>query len=415
MPENVCIYFSDTGGGHRSAADAVEAAIRSLLDSRSEKPDVSIIKEAVAEKSHPVNRKFVEFYNYLLRHHQPLMKYYYWLLHAIRPETGLNLCLTEDYFCQLLSRHAPRVIVSVHPMINHGIAHAMNKLGLQGQVKLVVVVTDPNADLWRAWACQGADLVIVPNYIVANRLEEFGVDPERISVLGMPIHPNFVQPPVVPRRQFLGHLGLSAETLTVCINAGWAGGGNMLSIYRQLARVKRPLQALFLCGHNTDLYNQAMAAAAESDVPTAVLPFHDCMSDLMSAVDVMVTKAGGLTTYQAVARRLPLVFDVLTPPMPQERGTIDMLVDQKMASAIHRAEDIVELIDNFQPNPLRAQQQLPSAYDLNLTDVAPFDIAACVLELCSPPVVLRQPEPTEDAICDWQPRSLARKTAGGQI
>jgi hypothetical protein len=60
MTRNICIYFSDTGGGHRSAADAVEAGIRELLARCPDASDVNIIKETIAEKSHPVNRKFVE-------------------------------------------------------------------------------------------------------------------------------------------------------------------------------------------------------------------------------------------------------------------------------------------------------------------------------------------------------------------
>src|SRR5438309_2174254 len=60
MHQNVCIYFSDTGGGHRSAADAIEASLRKLLAQSFHMTDVLIIKDTVAEKSHVINRFFVE-------------------------------------------------------------------------------------------------------------------------------------------------------------------------------------------------------------------------------------------------------------------------------------------------------------------------------------------------------------------
>lgn len=397
MQQNVCIYFSDTGGGHRSAADAIEAAMLEALRKADESANVTIIKDTVAEKSHPLNRFFVEMYNYLLRHQQPLMKYYYWLLHVLRPESGLNLALTQKYFANLFTSNTPNVVVSVHPMTSHCTAHGLKITGLKKSVKLIVVVTDPNADLWRAWACPDADLIIAPNDIVKNKLIEWGIEPDKVEVLGMPVHPDFIAAPTISREDFLSHLGLAPQTLTVCINAGWAGGGNMLKIYRALSAVKRPIQCVVLCGHNSALYENAMAAAAESEIPTAVLPFHDRMSDLMASVDLMVTKGGGLTTFQAIARRLPIIFDGLTEPMPQERGTVEMLTSQNIARTINVPQEIVDIIESFEHCPDRSNVKLPDAYNLPLTDSAPRNIAERVLAACAPPVIL-QPEPKEGTI-----------------
>ena len=395
MNHNVCIYFSDTGGGHRSAAEALEAGIRTLVDESVEKPEITIIKDSIAEKTHPINRRFVELYNYLLRHHQPLMKYYYWFLHLVRPESGFNYALSAKYLKMLLQRDKPSVVVSAHPMISHVLAHAMKQIGIKDRVKLVVVVTDPNADLWKAWACPDADMIVAPNDLAKERLVAWGVAEDKVQTLGMPVHPDFLRAPSIGRRAFLNHLGLSPDLLTICINAGWAGGGNMLKIYQALSKVKRPIQAIFLCGHNQLLYEKAMELAAESDVPTAVLPFHDCMPDLMSAVDMMITKAGGLTTYQAVARRLPLAFDVLTEPMPQEKGTISMLVEQKVASAIHEPEDIIAIVDSLEVVAERATHPLPTNHQLNLTDSGVYEMSKRILEMIIPPVVITPAEPTE--------------------
>jgi len=392
MSQNICIYFSDTGGGHRSAADALEAGIRELLDRCPDKPDITIIKDPVAEKSHPINRRFVELYNYLLRYHQPMMKYYYWLLHTIRPESGLNLALTSKFFCHTLLKQAPSVVISVHPMINHCVAQAMQITGLAGKVKLVSVITDPNADLWRAWACNDCDLLIAPNDVVRDKLLGWGVEDRKIEVLGMSINPAFIKPPTIDRQSFLTHLGLSSEVLTICMNAGWAGGGNMLKIYKSLAQVKRPVQVIFLCGHNTALYEQAMAAAAESDIPTAVLPFHDKMSDLMSAVDLMITKAGGLTTFEALARRLPLAIDMLTDPMPQERGTVEMLLEQKLARGVQVPDDIIAIVETLLPALNRADVKLPSKHNFDLTDTAVYIAAEKVLNMCGVKVPPALPE-----------------------
>ena len=71
------------------------------------------------------------------------------------------------------------------------------------------------------------------------------------------------------------------------------------------------------------------------------------MADLMNAVDVMVTKAGGLTTFEALARRLPLVLDRTIEPMPQEALTLEMLVKAGVSEELNNPDDIVDIIDEM--------------------------------------------------------------------
>lgn len=340
--------------------------------------------DTIAERSHPVNQFFVDLYNFLLRHHQDWMKYYYWFLNVTKPnDSPLGYLLAKPFLHKLLEKEPPSVMVSVHPMLNHYLARSRADLGLSDRVKLIVVVTDPNKELWKGWACEDADLTIVPNDLARDQLIEWGVAPERIRVMGMPVHPEFLRAPVKSKKDFLTSVGLDPDILTVCINSGWAGGGNMMKIYDKLALVKRPLQALFLCGHNNALCEQAQAAADSSPVKTRVLPFYDSMAVVMNACDLMVTKAGGLTTFEAIARRLPIAFDTITEPMPQERGTIDILLEQGLAHAVRNPEDIVPIVESLQLATDREQQPLPVAHSLDQTHAA-YNIATLILSACEP-------------------------------
>ncbi len=76
---NICLFFSNTGGGHRSATEAVAAGIRSLSNDQF---NINIC-DNIIEKSHFSNRVIVEFYNFLLRYDQSFMKYYYWLIQQL--------------------------------------------------------------------------------------------------------------------------------------------------------------------------------------------------------------------------------------------------------------------------------------------------------------------------------------------
>lgn len=385
MPKfRISLCFSDTGGGHRSAVEAIDAGIKEVAASHSTVDNFEITLENIVEKTHPINRFFVDLYNFLLRHNQAAMKYYYWFIEAFKPNNSeIGFMLARRTLHDFVERVQPQVIVSVHPMSSHYLARTLRETDEFGKIKLITVVTDPNQDLWRGWACPEADLTIVPNDLVKDQLTKWQVAEEKIRVIGMPVHPDFCKPPTTSRGDFLHHLGLSSDLITVCINAGWAGGGNMLSIYRHLSRVKKAWQAVFICGHNSALYERATREAEQANMPTAVLPFHDRMSDLMGAVDLMVTKAGGLTTFEAIARKLPLALDVISEPMPQELGTVRMLVDQGLAYSIEKADDIVAVMESLISRESRFSLQVPAVHSLDRSD-AVYEIARTVMSFVDP-------------------------------
>jgi UDP-N-acetylglucosamine:LPS N-acetylglucosamine transferase len=386
----IALCFSDTGGGHRSAVEAIETGIHEVAASDARGHQFEIVTENIVENTHPLNRRFVDFYNYLLRHNQQAMQFYYWFINVLKPndsEFGYRLC--APYLEKFLIDTEPNVVVSVHPMSNQFIARAMQETKLNQSSKLVTVVTDPNGDFWRGWACPSADLTIVPNELGREQLIAWGVPADRVRTLGMAVHPDFLKPPTTSKEEFRHHLGLHRDRLTVCINAGWAGGGNMMAIYRQLSQVPRPIQVVFLCGHNRSLYEKAKRAARKSDIPTAVLPFHDKMSDLMSAVDLMVTKSGGLTTFEAIAKRVPLALDMLTTPMPQELGTAKMLIQHGLAQGIESVQDVSKIVEELVPCSDRSLVKLPTALCLDRAG-AIFDIVRSIMSYCDP---LYQPNP----------------------
>ncbi len=63
----------------------------------------------------------------------------------------------------------------------------------------------------------------------------------------------------------------------------------------------------------------------------------------MSAANVMISKLGGLTTFEAFASRLPIIADTTTRPMPQESRR-KFIVQRGAGVLLERATDIVPMI-----------------------------------------------------------------------
>jgi len=59
---------------------------------------------------------------------------------------------------------------------------------------------------------------------------------------------------------------------------------------------------------------------------------------------VMISKLGGLTTFEAFACRLPIIADVITGPMPQEAGAANLIVRRGAGVLLRRATDVVPVI-----------------------------------------------------------------------
>jgi UDP-N-acetylglucosamine:LPS N-acetylglucosamine transferase len=291
----------------------------------------------------------------LLRHHQPLMKYYYAAIERFKPnESNLIYRLGVNYLRQLFERFCPQVVISVHPMTQHLFARVMKELGLLDTIPLVTVVTDPCYGFWRGWACEDVSLYLVATEEAQQQLIDFGISPEKIKICGIPIHPKFHYEQEEERITARTELGLDPEKFTLFVNAGWIGGGNIPRIFERIIDEGRQLentQAIFLAGRNQELQNEAARLARRAVFPIKIIGYTDAMEKLMQAADVMVSKLGGLTTFEALASRLPIIADVTTPPMPQESQTANLLVRHKAGLLLERVHDVVPIVRRLVANP----------------------------------------------------------------
>jgi UDP-N-acetylglucosamine:LPS N-acetylglucosamine transferase len=58
----------------------------------------------------------------------------------------------------------------------------------------------------------------------------------------------------------------------------------------------------------------------------------------------MISKLGGLTTFEALACHVPIIADAITAPMPQEAGAGNMIVKRGAGVMLKSAADIVPVV-----------------------------------------------------------------------
>ena len=374
----ILIISSDTGGGHRSAAAAIVAGVQKFLDSESYA--VRVVR--AVEESHHLADKLVRLYNWILRNRQHWMKYYYWIINRIRPDTRQffhKRCV--GYVRNLFERWCPHIVVSVHPLTQHIFGRVLKELNLADRVPLVSVVTDPCYGFWRGWACDAVTLYLVASEDARRQLIDYGVAPERIKISGMPVHPKFSYPGEEAAQAARRALGLDPEKFTVFVNAGWIGGGNIPQIFGELVRGELDVQAIFLAGKNEDLRVAAESMAIEAPFPVKVIGYSDEIEKLMSAANVMISKLGGLTTFEALACRVPIIADVITDPMPQEAGTAKLIAQRGAGVMLNRASDVVNVVRRMMEDEVHYSRMRAATANLALPNSTRYiveEIAALI-------------------------------------
>lgn len=359
----ILIISSDTGGGHRSAAQALAVGLQRFWHGGS----IAVKIVRAVEESHHITQKLVSVYNWVLRNRQSWMKYLFWVVNKVRPETREffhKRCIV--YVRGQFEKWCPHIVVSVHPLTQHIFGRILRELNLTSQIPLVTIVTDPCYGFWKGWACDDVSLYLVANDDARRQLLDYGVAAEKIRISGLPLHPKFREVTEIDAQDARRAFGLDPEKFTVFVNAGWIGGGNIPAIFKELVRGELDVQAIFLAGKNEELRLEAEEIARGAKFPVKVIGYSDDVEKLMQSANVMISKLGGLTTFEALACRLPIIADITTPPMPQEAGTVRLISNRGAGILLERSTDIVPTIRSLVNDTDRCQRMRDAAGDLSV-------------------------------------------------
>jgi processive 1,2-diacylglycerol beta-glucosyltransferase len=237
---------------------------------------------------------------------------------------------------------------------------------------LWVQVTD--FDVHALWVHPHVDRYCVANEEVAFRLADRGVPRERISVTGIPVMPQFSAS--LDRAACAGELGIASDRFTVLMMAGGAGVGGLDELAERLLRLPAGIQLVALAGRNADLLKRLLALAKREPGRLFPLGFTTTVERVMTAADLVVTKPGGLSASECLAKHKPML---LVSPIPgQEERNADYLLE---AGAAIKATDGATLL--FKAGRLLADPSRLSAMSAAAARIARPHAAAEVVALLS--------------------------------
>ncbi len=373
MTKRAMFLISDTGGGHRSAANAITAALDEIQTPHAFEHRV---EDVAAHCSFPLTQLGLG-YSMALRYAPPVYGALYYATNGRRRYKALiRFCepLYRERLRDLFISYQPDVIISVHPLLNHAALRARADAHMQ-HVPIVTVITDLGK-VHESWLVADADAVVVPAREVYQRALSRGVSPARLRLLGHPIHPKF-DDVTGTAAELRAQLDLPTDGLIVMLMAGGEGGGKLLSTALALARARLPVQLVVVCGRNEHLQQKLSEMSKGLPTPMHVLGFTDKIPEYFRAADLLVTKAGPGTLAEANAAQLPVIVYDYVPG--QERGNVDFVRHNGLGEvAIGSASQVVEAVRSM----IRTPERL-AAIRHNQEIVAPRRSSRRIAELIS--------------------------------
>jgi processive 1,2-diacylglycerol beta-glucosyltransferase len=374
MGQRILILSASVGAGHLRAAQAVELAARIVA------PGAEVRNIDVLTLTNAAFRKvYGEAYLDLVNKAPHVLGFFYDHMDKARSPRDqrdrLRLLVEKlnlRSLCEILEGEAWDVIINTHFMPAEIIA-SMKKKGTIRTPQMTVTTDFETHRLWVNLPCEHFTTATDEG---AAYLAHRGVPESTISVTGIPIHPVFAEEKSASacrKRQ-----GIEGGRPVLLQMAGGFGVGPVQEIFEAITSVKTPVELVVVAGKNAKLKAKLEGVKVPARHRVKVLGFTDQMDELMAAADVVISKPGGLTTSEALARGCAMV--VVNPIPGQESRNSDFLLENGCAIKINNLPTLGMKLEKLLGDDQKLASLKANAKKCGKPRAA-FDVVAKAMEL----------------------------------
>lgn len=343
---HIVFLFADTGGGHRSAAEAIIEALNLEYPGQLTVEMVDFFKDYappplnLAGPTYPAMSKMTTMWEWMFKGSDDpeTMRMVYT---ALWPYIRLPLY-------RLIKKHPCDMFVAVHPLVNNPMLRGLKKKKVS--VPYMIVVTDL-VSTHAAWFTNEASLVIVPTRQAATRAELVGMKKEKLKVIGLPVADRFCQP-LGNRRALRSELGWADNKPVVLLVGGGEGMGPLDKVAIEVDKARLDCTLVVVTGKNKRMKKRLDKRVW--NVPAHVYAFVSEMPKFMRAADILVTKAGPGTISEGFIAGLPIILYHRVPG--QEEGNVSYVVDEGAGVWAPNVEDIIATLTDWITHPEKRQK-----------------------------------------------------------
>lgn len=236
---------------------------------------------------------------------------------------------------------------------------------------LVGIVTD--FTIHPFWESTELDYYVTADAMLENQLRKKGISSERMLPFGIPIKKSFSEK--MPKDEARRELGISDKT-TILLMMGSMGFGNIAKDMKAIDEFDADFQVLCVCGNNEKTRREIEGTTWNKTViPYGFVQNVDVMMD---AADFIITKPGGLTTSEFLAKNLPAV--IMNPIPGQEYRNTEFLVNNGAAIMVTDTFSLDEALFELLKSPWRLELLKKSVEQLAKPD-STRDVCEFIIKL----------------------------------
>jgi len=302
--KRVRVVTSSTGAGHTRVAEALAEA---LTRRHGAGVDVHTVDVMAGHAPFPINHAPALGAAWTERAHRS----YGWGFRATNGRARAAFLLralwprVRGTVYRLFTEEPADVVVSTYSLVNHFLVWGRRDLGLG--TPIVTVVTDP-LEAHRVWLAPGVDRALVGSEAVRASAVDCGLAPGAVRITGLPVDPAFTER-LMGRADARSVLGWDPHRPVLLLVGGGDGIGSLDRMAAALDAGLDGVQLAVITARNRRLYRRLRAGTWRN--PMHVHGFVDHateMSVIMSAADILVTKAGPGTLHDAYLAGLPVIL-----------------------------------------------------------------------------------------------------------
>jgi processive 1,2-diacylglycerol beta-glucosyltransferase len=329
MESRILVLTAAYGEGHNAAARALAAAFNE------DAPDSAVVVDIFALTCPRLNAVVRRAYLAAINGTPRLWKRMYaWMDRPGFLRGGARLMGAQLRGLEaVIERERPAAICSTFPAY----AVLLQKLAAEGRLRAphFNVVTD-SISINSVWWRPGCDGWFVPNEDTAEVMRAAGVDPSRVHVSGFPVTDYFRKNEgKVPRPDLAA--GAAPRVLYI-INSGTRNAETTARLLLE----QEEWEVTCTVGRNEPLRHALCARARGRRRRAEILGWTDQIPHFLMAHHVVVSKAGGATTQEAVAALCPMVVNQVVPG--QEEGNCELLLRHGAGAFAGSPEEVVETL-----------------------------------------------------------------------
>ncbi|WP_248929934.1 MGDG synthase family glycosyltransferase [Paenibacillus hamazuiensis] len=326
--KRVLILSEGFGAGHTQAAQALSVSLKKLS------PDVQTRVLELGSFLHPTVAPWIFGAYRKTVINQPRL---YGFMYRYQYKKSLNrftqLALHRLFYAQtaeVIRQLKPDTIVCTHPFPNVVISR-LKRSGLS--VPLCTVITDYDAH--GTWVSNEVNKYLVSTPDVKEKLLNHGVPADHIEVTGIPVHPSFWESH--DKEQLRRQFGLQAMPTVLVMGGGW-GLVHTEGFIEYLTRYRDRIQMIFCLGSNEKALADLSANPQFRHPNIRLLGFTKEVDKLMEVSDLLITKPGGMTCTEGLAKGIPMLF---YKPIPgQEEENLQYFTEHGFGEQIRSTETI---------------------------------------------------------------------------